>query len=124
MNIIKAFEDRNGHFIFVKVPGEYGRYVRTNHAVALSACPACGSGVCVPCVGQYRRYTGSVHFDRIVTARDVLRAAGVNVNSANVNGEEHPVLHDDVIGDEKPGVIGEVPPSDEPVVVDLRSLWK
>jgi hypothetical protein len=121
---IKAFEDRSGGFIFVKVPNEHGRYVRTNHSVAVAGCPTCGSGACVPCVGQYKRYTGSVHVDRIVKAQDLLRAAGININSTNVNGEDHPLIRDDVIGDDEPDVIGELSPSNEPAVVDLRDLWK
>lgn len=121
MSAIKAYEDRNGGFIFVKVPGEYGRYVRTNHSVALVACPACGSGVCVPCVGQYRRFTGSMHVDRAVAAHRMLREIDVNVNSASVNQDEHPIIRDDIIGDDKPGVIEN---EQDNGVVDLRSLWK
>lgn len=60
-----AYEDRQGHFIFVKVPDEYGRYVRTSKIVALAECPSCGSAIGVPCIGQYGRYTGSIHADRM-----------------------------------------------------------
>ena len=120
MSSIKSYEDRNGGFIFVKVPGEYGRYVRTNHVVAFVACPACGSGVCVPCVGQYKRYTGSVHADRLVAGQKFLREAGININSAARNSEEYPVIKDDIIGDNEPDVIG----AEKSGVVDLRGLWK
>lgn len=113
-----AYEDRAGNFIFVKVPGEYGRYVRTNWTVALSSCPACGSDAGVPCIGQYKRYTGSTHADRHVAAYQLLRDQGVNINSAARNSEEHPVIRDDILEAEDD--------SNGPVKthVDLREYFK
>lgn len=72
-----AYLDRQGHFIFVKVPDEYGRYVRTRALVAYAACPACGSIEGVPCVGQYGRYTGSIHADRMNAANKLQRNFGL-----------------------------------------------
>lgn len=44
-----AYEDRPGAFIFVAVPNERGRYLRTDKSVALVACPVCGAMVGEPC---------------------------------------------------------------------------
>ena len=44
-----AFEDRNPHFIFVAVPDERGRYLRTDRSVALVACPQCQAIAGQPC---------------------------------------------------------------------------
>ena len=116
---VTCFEDRQGHFIFVKVPGEYGRYVRTLWPVALVDCPACGSKAGVPCVGQYKRYAGSAHVNRINAAEEVLRKFGINVRSAVCSDGEHPILRDDVVGDDEPGIVGQ-----EDSVVDLREYFK
>lgn len=60
-----AFEDRQGNFIFVSVPDQRGRYVRTDPCVALVACPACGSSIGEPCKANHNiGYTGSTHADR------------------------------------------------------------
>lgn len=74
---VVAYEDRQGGFIFVRVPNEYGRYVRTSRVVAMADCPACGSLFGVPCVGQYDRYTGSIHADRMREADRNCSFAGV-----------------------------------------------
>lgn len=44
-----AFEDRVGGFVFVAVPDERGRYVRTDRSVALVACPLCKAIRGEPC---------------------------------------------------------------------------
>lgn len=49
-----AFDDRPGKFIFVRVPDEYGRYVRTDPCVAHVPCPHCKVTVGEPC-----RFNGS-----------------------------------------------------------------
>lgn len=120
---IHAFEDRQGGFVFVKVPGEYGRYVRTRVAVVLSPCPACAAVQGEPCKGQYDRYTGSIHADRLVKARRVLAemvpgADGIGKAIAQ-DGEEPPYAADDQLGDEQPGVIGE----EDKGTVDLRRFF-
>jgi hypothetical protein len=122
---IVAYEDRQGNFIFVKVPGEYGRFVRTRFPVAIVACPACKSAVGVPCLGQYNRYVGSIHADRAVAAHRVLSEVmpgrtGVGTEIAE-DGEESPIIRDDVTaGDEEPGVEGTA----DNGTVDLREYFK
>lgn len=55
-----AFADRTNHFIFVGVPNERGRYLRTDRSVALTSCPLCGAMVGEPCHdGHRRRYSGT-----------------------------------------------------------------
>lgn len=44
-----SYEDRVGGFIFVAVPDERGRYIRTDRSVALVACPQCRSIRGEPC---------------------------------------------------------------------------
>lgn len=123
---ITAFEDRSGNFIFVKVPEEYGRYVRTNICVAIAPC-GCGAAVGVPCIGQYKRYTGSVHADRLIAAKRILLEAGININSHNVNQEPHPIMHDDILDDKEadPGIIDRPKPrAKEEGTIDLREFFK
>jgi len=84
-----AFDDRQGKFIFVAVPNEYGRYLRTDRSVAYVACELCGATVGEPCrhprIGKYhgqthavRRHTFQVQFAghwRDAPHRDVLDLA-------------------------------------------------
>ena len=53
-----AWEDRIGQFIFVAVPDERGRYLRTDKSVALVQCPHCAAAIGEPCRGSYGRNTG------------------------------------------------------------------
>ncbi len=65
-----AFEDRNPHFIFVAVPDERGRYLRTDRSVAFVACPMCKAGVGEPCrSGSGDGYAGTTHVWRRGAAR-------------------------------------------------------
>ena len=66
---LTAFEDRPGRFIFVAVPDERGRYLRTDKAVAQVACRQCGSMVGEPCKGAGRKYGGTTHYVRRHDAR-------------------------------------------------------
>lgn len=122
-----AFEDRQGHFIFVKVPEEYGRYVRTHLAVAFVPC-GCGADVGVPCKGQYGRYTGSIHADRIINAKNFLAAEGVRYGRGKraVGEDEGQVAPQDTINDEdEPGIIdAPTQPKTEPPIIDLREFFK
>lgn len=56
-----AWEDRPGRFIFVRIPNEYGRYLRTDPCVAHVPCPyeSCGATVGEPCKhkGKYHSAT-------------------------------------------------------------------
>lgn len=58
-----AFEDRPGGFIFVAIPDERGRYVRTDRSVALVACPLCKAIRGEPCKTGHRHegYGGTTH---------------------------------------------------------------
>lgn len=47
-----AFEDRANRFIFVAIPDQRGRYLRTDRSVALVECPQCGAMVGEPCHGH------------------------------------------------------------------------
>lgn len=57
---LMAFEDRPGRFIFVRIPNEVGRYLRTDPCVAHVACERCNATVGEPC--HHRgRYTSATH---------------------------------------------------------------
>jgi len=58
-----AFMDRDPAFIFVGVPDERGRYLRTDTSVALVECPQCKAMVGEPCIGGHG-YGGSTHVAR------------------------------------------------------------
>jgi hypothetical protein len=65
-----AFQDRQNHFIFVAVPNENGRYLRTDKSVAYTRCEMCKSTVGEPCKSSTGKYTGSTHY---VRRRDIPR---------------------------------------------------
>lgn len=60
---LTAYEDRQGKFIFVAVPDECGRYLRTTKSVSLVECPYCKSIAGEPCKGRHG-YTGMTHVVR------------------------------------------------------------
>lgn len=62
-----------GRFIFVAVPDERGRYVRTDRSVAYVACPQCLAMVGEPCKRDTGRYAGVTHHRRRTAATDHLR---------------------------------------------------
>lgn len=76
---LTAFEDRAGLFIFVAVPNEPGRYLRTDRSVALVACPMCKAMAGEPCKGD-SGYHGATHAVRRSSARHRFgrRAGGVD----------------------------------------------
>lgn len=65
-----AYEDRKPEFIFVAVPNQVGRYVRTDKCVALVACPMCGATVGEPCLSkgepgsESAKYGAGTHYAR------------------------------------------------------------
>jgi hypothetical protein len=62
-----AFEDRSAGFIFVRIPDEHGRYLRTHPCVAHVACPRCNATIGEPCKSWGKnpgRYHGATHADR------------------------------------------------------------
>jgi hypothetical protein len=85
-----AYEDRQGHFVFIKVPGEYGRYVRTSVSVSIASCAHCGSDIGEPCKGQYGRYVGVIHVDRANKATRILRDLGITRTDLIVEDEREP----------------------------------
>ena len=67
-----AFEERGpSPFIFVAIPDERNRYLRTERCVALVACPHCKVPAGVPCLGAWRKYHGGVHHLRRSAARGI-----------------------------------------------------
>jgi hypothetical protein len=63
-----AFEDRVGGFVFVAVPDERGRYLRTDKSVVQVACPNCRSVVGEPCKLGHG-YGGGTHANRRSAAK-------------------------------------------------------
>jgi hypothetical protein len=60
-----AFESRQPAFIFVAVPDEVGRYMRTDRSVILTSCPVCRSSSGEPCKsGKNGAYCATTHFLR------------------------------------------------------------
>ena len=56
-----AWEDRQAGFIFVAVPDERGRYLRTDRSVVACGCPQCGALVGEPCKSK-QGYGGGLFF--------------------------------------------------------------
>lgn len=65
-----AFEQRAGYFIFVAVPNERGRYLRTDRSVVLVACPLCDAIKGEPCKGK-AGYGGATHARRRQAAKAI-----------------------------------------------------
>lgn len=63
-----AFESRQSSFIFVAVPNERGRYLRTDRSVTLVGCANCGALLGEPCIGS-QGYGGVTHVSRRLSAR-------------------------------------------------------
>lgn len=66
-----AWEDRQAGFIFVAVPDERGRYLRTDRSVAVYACPQCGALMGEPCRSK-QGYGGGTHVARRVRAERIV----------------------------------------------------
>lgn len=65
-----AYEGRTPDFIFVAIPDQRGRYVRTDRSVAFVGCPDCGAVVGEPCRNRSGDgYGGTTHVYRRVAAR-------------------------------------------------------
>ena len=65
-----AYEARDPAFIFVAIPDQRGRYVRTDRSVAFVDCMECGAVVGEPCQGRSGDgYGGATHVWRRVAAR-------------------------------------------------------
>lgn len=62
-----AFEDRTAGFIFVRIPNEFGRYLRTHPCVAHVPCSRCDATIGEPCKSWGKNpgnYHGATHADR------------------------------------------------------------
>jgi hypothetical protein len=70
-----AFRDRDPAFIFVAVPNERGRYVRTDKSVIKVSCSLCNAMVGEPCRAAYFskdiHYAGATHYVRRKKARGI-----------------------------------------------------
>lgn len=64
-----AFEARTPGLIFVAVPNQRGRYVRTDKSVALVECSLCEAMVGEPCRHRQNGYGGGTHAVRRSLAR-------------------------------------------------------
>lgn len=67
-----AYEDRTGGFVFVAVPDQRGRYMRTDKSVPTAACSLCGAIVGEPCfrlIDGMKSYSSSTHAVRRVSAK-------------------------------------------------------
>lgn len=67
-----AWEDRGNTCVFVAIPNERGRYLRTDHSVVLVECPACRSVKGEPCTSR-QGYSGGTHAVRRTKAQAYLR---------------------------------------------------
>ena len=65
-----AYGDRNPDFIFVAIPDQRGRYLRTDRSVAFVECPFCHAAVGEPCRTHTQDgYQGTTHAWRRDAAR-------------------------------------------------------
>lgn len=65
-----AYEDRTSRFIFVSIPDQRGRYLRTDRSVALVGCPQCGAMVGEPCHGHTGdKWSSVTHYRRRARAK-------------------------------------------------------
>lgn len=71
-----AWEDRGNSCVFVAVPTERGRYLRTDHSVVIVGCPACNTARGEPCISR-QGYSGGTHAVRRTAAQAVLTQHGV-----------------------------------------------
>ena len=68
-----AWEDRGNNCVFVAIPNERGRYLRTDHSVVLVECPACKAAKGEPCISR-QGYGGGTHAVRRTKAQAYLRS--------------------------------------------------
>jgi hypothetical protein len=84
-----AYEDRQAGFVFVAVPDERGRYMRTDKSVPTTPCSICGAIAGEPCFrlrDGIKSYTASTHAARRSSAKTRLYGR---------YKEAHDVLHDE-----------------------------
>ena len=80
-----AWEDRSTDFIFVRVPNEYGRYLRTDQCVSQVPCPYthCGATVGEPCMHD-GRYVAGTHAVRREAGKNARRGQQFDVQRTDV----------------------------------------
>jgi hypothetical protein len=67
-----AYEDRTPGFVFVAVPDERGRYMRTDKSVPTTPCSLCGAIAGEPCfrlIDGIKSYSSSTHAVRRSAAK-------------------------------------------------------
>jgi len=77
-----AFDDRSAKFIFVRVPNEFGRYLRTHPCVALVPCPyrECGATIGEPCKHKSGYVAGTHALRRMLCKRNPHRMDVIDQN--------------------------------------------
>lgn len=71
-----AWEDRGNSCVFVAIPNERGRYLRTDHSVVIVGCPACKTARGEPCISR-QGYGGGTHAIRRKVAQQHLSSLGM-----------------------------------------------
>lgn len=84
-----AWEDRGNTCVFVAVPNERGRYLRTDHSVVVVGCPACNAARGEPCISR-QGYGGGTHAVRRTAAQAALGRHGVR--GMRVDDQIEPVV--------------------------------
>lgn len=80
-----AWQDRSMGFIFVRVPNEYGRYLRTDQSVSQVTCPQknCGATIGEPCMHD-GNYVAGTHYLRRTAAKELRRGKQFAVKAEDV----------------------------------------
>lgn len=74
-----SWEDRQSLFVFVAIPNERGRYLRTDKSVVLVPCPACKAVKGEPCQSR-QGYGGMTHAIRRTRAKEMVGGSGARVD--------------------------------------------
>lgn len=87
-----AYADRPGNFVFVAVPDERGRYIRTDRSVVLVPCPMCRAIKGEPCKSGVAGYGGTTHAVRRAAAKSL------NINGRQDDAIDPPALPQQILG--------------------------
>lgn len=85
-----AWEERGNSAVFVAIPNERGRYLRTDHSVVLVDCPQCKAAKGEPCISR-QGYGGGTHSVRRTKAQAYLRSELDIRGPVRVNDQIEPV---------------------------------
>lgn len=94
-----AYADRDPDKVFVAIPNERARYVRTERCVVEVWCPACKSAIGEPCRNK-TGYTAGVHYKRRDLARRYQREAASKVEERIRHLDESHFRPEDAEADE------------------------